>query len=446
MDRQALLHVEVEDERLETHLQRAYQKLVQRTTIPGFRKGKAPRRLFEQMIGRSVLVEEALETLVPDAVAAAIAQEEIDAYGTPRVNVTESEPLPKLDVTVPLRPSITVGDYSNLELEEKPEQVTDEQVDQALEQAQLSLATWDPVKRPLEIGDQAVLTVEGKSEDEEVLNGDNVEFVLSEDAQTPIPGFTGAIVGMEAGETREFSLDIPEDFPGDQVAGKTVDCKVELFEVKFHNLPEIDDDLARSVGKGYESLDEMRAGLRTEFEEAANTAAQRQLEEQIVDALLASSEFEIPPLIIEHEAEHVLRDQQQALARYQVSMQDYMENAGKSGEELLEEAKESALTRLKRTILIEEIAKTEEIDVSEEDLETEIETLLANAGPQADRSQVESEEAQASIKSMLLRRKAVEKLAEIVKSKGETPAKVSAGAAEATADEVESQSDNGETT
>ena len=127
-------------------------------------------------------------------------------------------------------------------------------------------------------------------------------------------------------------------------------------------------------------------------------------------------------------------------------MQDYMENAGKSGEELLEEAKESALTRLKRTILIEEIAKTEEIDVSEEDLETEIETLLANAGPQADRSQVESEEAQASIKSMLLRRKAVEKLAEIVKSKGETPAKVSAGAAEATADEVESQSDNGETT
>ena len=94
VDRQALLHVEVEDERLETHLQRAYQKLVQRTTIPGFRKGKAPRRLFEQMIGRSVLVEEALETLVPDAVAAAIAQEEIDAYGTPLVNVTESEPLP----------------------------------------------------------------------------------------------------------------------------------------------------------------------------------------------------------------------------------------------------------------------------------------------------------------------------------------------------------------
>ena len=113
---------------------------------------------------------------------------------------------------------------------------------------------------------------------------------------------------------------------------------------------------------------------------------------------------------------------------------------------LLEEAKESAVTRLKRTILIEEIAKAEEIDVSEEDIETEIETLLANAGPQADRSQVESEEAQASIKSMLLRRKAVEKLAEIVKSKGETPAKVSAGAAEATADEVESQSDNGETT
>ncbi|MBT3942546.1 MAG: trigger factor [Chloroflexi bacterium] len=442
VDRQALLHVEVEDERLETHLQRAYQKLVQRTTIPGFRKGKAPRRLFEQMIGRSVLVEEALETLVPDAVAAAIEQEDIDAYGTPRVSVTESEPVPKLDVTVPLRPSVTLGDYSGIEVEEETEEVTDEQVDQAVEQAQISQATWDPVERPLEIGDQAVLTVEGKAGDEEVLNGDNVEFVLTEDSQTPIPGFTEAIVGMEPGQTKEFSLDIAEDFPGDQVAGKTVECKVELFEVKLHNLPEIDDDLARSVGQGYESLDEMKTGLRTQFEEAATATAQRELQEKIVEALLETSEFEIPPLIVEHEAEHVLNDQQQALARYQVSMQDYMQNAGKTGEELLEEAKESALTRLKRTILIEEVAKAEEIDVSDEDVEAEIETLLANAGPQADRSQVESEEAQASIKSMILRRKSVEKLAEIVQSKGGTPAKATTAEAEAPADEEESSSDD----
>jgi len=442
VDRQALLHVEIEDERLETHLQRAYQKLVQRTTIPGFRKGKAPRRLFEQMIGRSVLVEEALETLVPDAVAAAIEQEEIDAYGTPRVNVTESEPVPKLDVTVPLRPSVDVGDYSGLEMEEEPEEVTDEQIDEAVEQAQLSLATWDPVERPLEIGDLAVLTVMGKAGDEEVLNGDNVEFVLTPDAQTPIPGFTEEIVGMEAGQTKEFSLEIADDFPGDQVAGKTVECKVELFEVKLHNLPEIDDDLARSVGQGYESLDEMKSGLRTQFEEAASTAAQRQLQESILDALLESSEFEIPPLIVEHEAEHVLHDQQEALARYQVSMQDYMQNAGKSGEELLEEARESALTRLKRTILIEEVAKTEELEVSDEEVEAEIETLLAKAGPQADRSQVESEEAQSSIRSMLLRRKSVEKLAEIVQSKGGPPAKVAPAETEAPAGDDENPDEN----
>jgi trigger factor len=437
VDRQALLHVEIEDERLETHLQRAYQKLVQRTTIPGFRKGKAPRRLFEQMVGRSVLVEEALGTLVPDAVAAAIEQEDIDSYGTPRVSVTEYEPVPKLDVTVPLRPAINLGDYAGLDMEEELEEVTDEQVDQAVEQAQLSLATWDPVERAVETGDLAVLTVLGKAGDEEVLNGDNVEFILSEDSETPIPGFTDEIIGMEPGQTKEFTLDIPEDFPGEQVAGKTVECKVELFEVKFHNLPDIDDDLARSVGQGYESLDEMKTGLRTQFEETALTAAQRQLQEKILDALLETSEFEIPPLIVEHEAEHVLNDQQQALARYQVSMEDYMQNAGKSGEELLEEAKESALTRLKRTLLIEEVAKVEEIEVSDEDVEAEIETLMANAGPQADRSQVESDEAQASIRSMVLRRKSVEKLAEIVQSKGGTPAKVASTDAETTADDDE---------
>ena len=310
---------------------------------------------------------------------------------------------------------------------------SDEQVDQAVEQAQLSLATWDPVERALESGDLAVLTALGKAGDEEVLNGDNVEFILSEDNETPIPGFTDAIIGMEAGQTKEFTLEIAEDFPGEQVAGKTVECKVELFEVKSRNLPDIDDDLARSVGQGYESLDEMKTGLRTQFEETASTAAQQQLQEKILDALLETSEFAIPPLIVEHEAEHVLNDQQQALARYQVSMQAYMENAGKSGEEILEEARESASTRLKRTLLIEEVAKIEEIEVSDEDVEAEIETLMANAGPQADRSQVESDEAQASIKSMVLRRKSVEKLAEIVQSKGATPAKVAAIDAEDTA-------------
>lgn len=444
VDRQAVLHVEVDDERLETHLQRAYKKLVQQTTIPGFRKGKTPRRLFEQMIGRSVLVEEALETLVPDAVSAAIEQEEIDAYGTPRVNVIESEPVPKLDVTIPLRPSVNVGDYAGLDLEEEPEEVTEEQIDQAVEQAQMSLATWDPVERPVEIGDLAVLTVEGKAGDEEVLNGDNVEFVLTAESQTPIPGFIEQIVGMEVGQSKEFSLDIAEDFPGEQVAGKTVDCKVELFEVKLHNVPEVDDDLARSVGQGYESLDEMRAGLRTQFEEAASAAAQRKFQEQILDALLETSEFVIPPLIVEHEAEHVLHDQQEALARYQVSMQDYMQNAGKSGEELLEEAKESALTRLKRTILIEEIAKNEEVSVTDEELDAEIESLLVSAGPQADRSQVESEEAKSSIRSMVLRRKTVEKLAEIVQSKGGTPAKAASADAEAPADEDENAEDESE--
>ncbi len=142
-------------------------------------------------------------------------------------------------------------------------------------------------------------------------------------------------------------------------------------------------------------------------------------------------------MIVEHEAEHVLNDQQQALARYQVSMQDYMENAGKSGEEILEEARESASTRLKRTLLIEEVAKIEEIEVSDEDVEAEIITLMANAGPQADRSQVESDEAQASIKAMVLRRKSVEKLAEIVQSKGGTPAKAAATDAEDTASDDE---------
>ncbi len=420
-DRQAVLHVEVDEDHLERHLERAYRRLVQRTNIPGFRKGKAPRRIFETMVGRDTLVEEALETLVPDAVAEAIKQEEIEAYGTPRVSVTSRDPLPQLDVTVPLEPTVKLGDYHALQITEEPEEVTDEQVEQALETAREGEATWEPVERPLEMGDQAVLTVEGIVDGEPVINGEDTEYVLDADGMTPVPGFAEALTGLAAGDSKEFTVSVPDDFPGPAVAGKEVRFEVQVSDVKERIVPELDDDLARSVGRGYETLDEMRKAIRSEYEAAAQAMAERRLQDRVMDELTESTEFEIPPLIVDHEVEHVLHDQQQQLARYKVSVGDYMRTAGKSSEELVNEARESAVLRLKRTLLIEEVAKAEGIEVSDEDLAIEIEALVSDDDPESNRESLESDEGKASVRSMVTRRRAVQRLLEIVKSEEDEP-------------------------
>lgn len=415
VDRQAILHIEVESPELEDHLSRAYKRLVGRVAIPGFRKGKAPRAIFERQYGRERLIEEALESLVPDAVNKAIEQQGLEMTSTPHVAVEERDPFPKLKATVPLKPVVELGDYKALRFDDKPEAVGDDRIDSVINRVRETQATYEPVERALELSDMAVLgEVECKVEDRVVLAGKDVEYPMTVDATYPAAGFAEQLVGLKAGDSKQFSLPLPNDFRDTAAAGKPGEFKVTVAEAKKKVLPAIDDEFAKSLGEGVQTLDELRAKVRAELEKQAQEANKNVLENKAVDALVDATKFEIPPLLIEHETEHLLYDQQEALSRYKISFQDYMQSIGKTGEQMIGETRESATRRVKRSLVLEHLVKGEGVSVSEEDIDRELEQLRAGARTPQEVERYKGDQVRGNVRSVLERRRALDKLVAIV--------------------------------
>ncbi|MEX0762037.1 MAG: trigger factor [Dehalococcoidia bacterium] len=411
VDRQTVLHIEVDGQQIDKHIDRAYRKVVQRANIPGFRKGKAPRSIVERFVGREYLLEEALESLVPEAVKDAIEEQEIEAAATPRVSIVEREPVVKLDATVALPPLATLGDYQSISIDEEAEPVTDEQVDEAIERVRESQATWEPVERPMKLGDLVTITVTGMVGNEKFADAEDAEYLAEAGTENPVPGFAEKLEGINAGETREFTLTIPEEFANSEFAGKEADFTVTASAIKEKVLPAADDELAKSLGEGFESIDDLRNKVRVNLEASAADSLRRSLEEKVVDALVEGAQFEVSPILIEHEAEHILSDQQNSLAQYNISFEQYMQGVGKSTEDVVNEAKEAAVLRLRRSLVIDEIAKAEGVDVTDDEINAEIERLKSEQS--GDTANLETDEAREAVRRILRRRVAVDRAIEI---------------------------------
>jgi trigger factor len=411
-DRQAILHIEVEDDRVEKHLQRAHQKVSARINIPGFRKGKAPRNIVEQFVGRDYLLDEAMETLVPEAVSVAIEESDIEATHTPpRVNVTDRDPVVKIDATVALPPVATLGDYKKLKFDDELEIVTEEQIEEQLTQIRESQATWEPVKRAAKLGDVLTITSRGLVEGKEFANVDGGEFLAEAGSMNPVPGFAEQLAGMKVGGSKEFDIDIPADYPNEEFAGKTANFTVEVSDVKKKELPKLTDALAASLGEDFKTVAELRARISENLEAQAKDGLRRSLEEKIVDALVEGAEFEVSPMIIEHEAEHVLEDQQRQLAQYNIDFQQYIQGIGKSTEEIVAEAKESAELRLKRMLVIDTLAEDNGASVTDEEVAAEI--ALMQETPQYANENLDTDEARDAVQRILRRRAAIDQVIEI---------------------------------
>ena len=415
VDRQATLSIEVDSDSLEKHLDKSFRKLVDMVAVPGFRKGKAPRVIFERAYGRERLIDDALETMVPEVVAEAIEETELETGGTPRIEVLERDPAPVIKATVPLTPLVELGEYKTISFDELPEEVTDEQIDEALERVREGQSSWEPKESAVEADDMAVLeTVEGNAAGQEIINSKDVEYVVFAEATYPVPGFSTEIIGMKSGDTKQFSLILPDDYPDEKAAGQTAEFNVTVSEVKHKVLPELDDDLASAVGEGFDSFEELKTKVIEDLEAQSNDFFKRQMEDKAVDAVVDISRVEIPPLTLDHESEHVLTEQQEQLSRYNMSLQDYMKGIGKTPDELVSEARETAEIRLTRALIVEELSTAESIEVSDEQLREEIDRLKQTATSPADRAAYETDNARDSITTMIRRRSALEKLVEIV--------------------------------
>ena len=428
-EREVLLTIELESEDLEPYLDRAYQRVVQRTNIPGFRKGKAPRAIVERFVGRDVLQGEALDFMLPEAVSRAVEEENLEPGGRPNVEVVEEDPV-ILKATVPLVPLVKLDDYRAIRIGEEPVETTDEDVQEVLERLRRDQAPWEPVNHAVASGDQVVMDVRGELDNREILNQTGAVYLVVEENPNPLPGFAKELIGLIAGKEEEFSLTIPEEYEDKELAGQQCTFHVVAHEIKEKRLADLDDEFARGVGEGYDNLEALRDKVRSDLQAQAEQAARIRYESMVVQEVVDRATVEISPLLVEHEIDHLLADEEEALKRQQIDQEQYLQSVGKTAEEHREEARSVALSRLTRSYALREIAESEGLETSPEDVEQELNLLVEAAGGQADsvRRTLGTPEGRQSLSGRILRRKTMERLVEI--AMGQQPAPAGADAEE----------------
>ena len=433
-ERQVALRIELDDDDLEPYVNRGYRQVVQRMRVPGFRPGKAPRKVVEGMVGREGLVSESLDFLVADVIAKAVESQAIDSVGFPQVDNVEFSPV-VVDATVALNPVLDLGDYRSIRLEDDPVEVTDEDVDAELESIRKRYRSWEPVERPVSFDDLVTMTVTGTIDDVEVFSETDWEYVAQPDSPFPFPGFVDALEGLRADEPANFTLTLPDDYTDKEIAGKDVEVSLVLTDIKQSVLPDLDDEFARSVSDGddaYDTLDQLRAKLREDIE--AHTARQNEQEyrELVIEELTVNADIEIAPILVEHEVERYQERRDEMMERLQITADDYYRFSGKTAEQVLDEMREEAVNKLNRSHAIAALIDAESIEVDDADLEERLKQLAREgdeSGQKLTNKQIRSARVRESVRQTLLVKKAVDMLLDIARGRldGDEPPSSDAG-------------------
>lgn len=415
-NREVALTIAVTGEDVEPYLERAYKRAVGRVNVPGFRKGKAPRTVVEQFVGKHALEDDALDIMLPEVVVKAIQEEDLKQGSLPQVQVIEREPI-TIKATVPLIPEVTLKAYREIRIPVEPVVITDDQVDHILQHLREEIAPWEPVNRDVALGDQVILDLKASLDGSEVANQKDIPYFVAEENMSPVPGFAVELVGLSSNEQKEFTIKLPDDHEDENLASKEVQFTVTIGEIKAKNLPELNDDFAKGVGQGYDTLAELTQQLKDDIFTREKRSSDLQYENAVIDKLIENSSFEMSPLILDHEVEHMLDEQQQNLSNQKIEMEQYLERIGKTPEDHREELRTAAGDRIKRSYAIGKVAELEGIVITPEDVNLEIENVLKEAGAQADKlkENLESDEGKQSIERVLTRRKTLEQLVKIAK-------------------------------
>jgi trigger factor len=413
---QVVLSIEVEPPELEEHLDRVYRRAVQRVNIPGFRKGKAPRSVVERELGRDAMVEDALETLLPQLTSKAIEEQSLDVVATPQVKVTQYEPL-TIEATVAVRPSVQLGDYYQYRMQPEAVEATPGAVDEIVESLRRDAGTWDPVERPVQMEDMVTMQVKGQVEENAIIEDDSVDYILSAGSTNPMPGFAEQLVGINRDELQEFSLFFPEDYAQEDLAGKECKFTVTVQEVKERKLPDLDDEFAASLNIEVETVAALMDKLQEDTLKHNQTMADQRYQELAVQALMDGAQVELPPLMVDHEVEHILSEQAEAMQRQQVKMEDYLSTVGKSVEQLQEEVRPTAIERITNSLVLSALREKEGIEVTPEEVEEEMNSMTEASPTEGEslRQILDTENGRASISSILLNRKTLERLTSIAR-------------------------------
>lgn len=413
---QVVLEMEIEAERLDKAMDRAYRRLASRVNVPGFRRGKAPRTLLERMIGRDALMEEALDILVPEAYHEAVHETGIDPIDTPKLDIVSAEPL-SVRATVPVRPKVKLGDYSSIRQSIEPQETTEEQVSDAMESLREARGQWVPVDREAKIGDMVTVDLVARAEDDTFVNEKGANLILNPEREILAPGVREQLLDMKAGDRKVFDVTLPSDIPQSELAGHEAAVDVAVNEVKEKQLPELNDEFAQSLGD-YASVDALRSTVREELELNARNQARRSLEESVLAAVVDQAETEAPLVWVEEQAKSIKQGTQSRIAGEGLTFEQFLQLSNMTEANYEEETHTSARKQLKQALVLDAVAEAEGLQVTDDELNLAVEQSLASHKGKVEAAERES--LRSRFRSVLRERKTIDRLVEIAEGRAES--------------------------
>ena len=383
----AKLTIEVAAEDLEKAMQNAYQKAKGRISIPGFRKGKAPRKMIEQMYGKGIFLEDAVNALIPEHYSKALAECDLEIVSQPTIDITQAEPGKAFIFTaeVATKPEVTLGDYKGVEVPKTEITVTDEDVEAELKKEQeKNSRTINVEDRGAQLQDVVTIDFEGSVDGVPFDGGQATEYPLTLGSNTFIPGFEEQLVGAKVGDDVDVKVTFPEEYQAKELAGKEAIFKCAVKKIEAKELPELDDDFAKDVSE-FDTLAEYKEHVKTNLEDKKANEAKRAKEDAAVDKAIENAQMDIPEAMLMTQCRQMLDDFSRRMQSQGLSMDQYFQFTGMTADKMMEDMKPQALKRIQTRLVLEKVAEVENIQPTEEEVNEEISKMAEAYKMEADK-------------------------------------------------------------
>ena len=383
----AKLTIEVSAEDLDKAMEKAYQKQKSRISLPGFRKGKAPRKMIESMYGKGVFMEDAVNSLVPQEYTKALGECDLEIVSQPEINVTQMEPGKALIFTadVAVKPEVTLGDYKGVEVPKSEIAVTDEEVDAEVKKEQDKNARTVAVEdRAAANGDITTIDFEGFVVGVAFDGGKGTDYALTLGSGTFIPGFEDQLVGANTGDHVEVKVTFPEEYQAKELAGKEAVFQCDVKKIETKEVPELDDEFAKDVSE-FDTLAEYKEDVKKKLTEKKEKEARTAKENAAVDKAIENAQMDIPELMTKTECRQMMDDFSRRMQQQGLSMEQYFQFTGQSMDKMMEDMKPQALKRIQTRLVLEKVAEAENIQPSEEEITEEIQKMADAYKMEADK-------------------------------------------------------------
>lgn len=374
----------IKNELMEAATEDSYKKLKGKFNIPGFRRGKAPKAIIEKYYGDKVFFEDAFETILPMAYELAIAEEKIEAVSKPEnVDIVSFQPELVVSAEVYVKPDVKLGDYMGVQVEFHETPFTDDMVDAELAKAREQNARFDDVERPAQMGDKVVIDYSGSVDGVKFDGGTAEAQTLDLGSGMFIPGFEEQVAGMNIGDEKDIQVKFPEDYRAEDLAGKDAVFAVKLIAVKEKQLPELDDEFAQDISE-FDTLEEYKGDVASKLKEKHERTQRLYLEDALVKTIIEGSEMDIPACMIDEQVDYQVREMEYNLRYQGMNMDVYLQYLGTTIDAIKEEMRPSAEMKVKSQLVLGKIHDLEKIEVTDEDMEKEIEEVAKAMGREVD--------------------------------------------------------------